>query len=97
MRITFLTHRLPFAPNRGDRIRAYHLLRELTGFAWEVELVSLVHERGGSGTGGGPVLEALGIRTTVAPVALHRAAQLPPGRGLLALPGRDATHPVASS
>ncbi len=44
MRILFLTHRLPYAPNRGDRIRAYHMLRALAGHA-EVSLVSLVHDR----------------------------------------------------
>ena len=41
MRVLFLTHRLPYAPNRGDRIRAYHLLREMSQVA-EVDLVSLV-------------------------------------------------------
>jgi len=44
MRILFLTHRLPYAPNRGDRIRSYHMLRELAKRA-EVELVSLVHDQ----------------------------------------------------
>jgi sugar transferase (PEP-CTERM/EpsH1 system associated) len=43
MRILFLTHRLPYAPNRGDRLRAYHMLRHLSAHA-EVELVSLVHD-----------------------------------------------------
>jgi polysaccharide biosynthesis protein PslH len=43
MRILFLTHRLPYAPNRGDRIRAYHMLRSLSGHA-EVSVVSLVHD-----------------------------------------------------
>lgn len=43
MRILFLTHRLPYAPNRGDRIRAYHLLRSLTEWA-TVDLLSLVHD-----------------------------------------------------
>jgi sugar transferase (PEP-CTERM/EpsH1 system associated) len=43
MRILFLTHRLPYAPNRGDRIRAYHLLGEMARFA-EVSLFSLVHD-----------------------------------------------------
>jgi len=43
VRILFLTHRLPYAPNRGDRIRAHHLLR-LLGAAHEVHLVSLVHD-----------------------------------------------------
>jgi len=34
---------LPYAPNRGDRVRAYHLLRVLSSRA-EVDLLSLVHE-----------------------------------------------------
>jgi sugar transferase (PEP-CTERM/EpsH1 system associated) len=44
VRILFLTHRLPYAPNRGDRIRALHILRLLSNHA-EVDLVSLVHDR----------------------------------------------------
>ena len=44
MRLLFLTHRLPYAPNRGDRIRAFHLLRFLVQ-RHEVHLVSLVHDR----------------------------------------------------
>lgn len=43
MRVLFLTHRLPYAPNRGDRIRAYHLLR-LLAQEHNVDLVSLVHD-----------------------------------------------------
>ena len=43
MRILFLTHRLPYAPNRGDRIRAYHMLRRLSP-QHKVDLVSLVHD-----------------------------------------------------
>ena len=43
MNILFLTHRLPYAPNRGDRIRAYFVLRELSTFA-DVSLFSLVHD-----------------------------------------------------
>ena len=44
LRILFLTHRLPYAPNRGDRIRAHHLLRLLAS-RHEVHLVSLLHDR----------------------------------------------------
>ena len=44
MRILLLTHRLPYAPNRGDRLRAWHLLRHLAG-EHEITLVSLVHDR----------------------------------------------------
>ena len=43
MRVWFLTHRLPYAPNRGDRIRAYHILDWLHRRA-EVHLLSLVHD-----------------------------------------------------
>jgi sugar transferase (PEP-CTERM/EpsH1 system associated) len=43
VRILFLTHRLPYAPNRGDRIRAYHLLDAMSRFA-KVSLFSLVHD-----------------------------------------------------
>lgn len=43
MRLLYLTHRLPFAPNRGDRIRAYHTLKMLRGRA-DVDVISLVHD-----------------------------------------------------
>ena len=44
MRVLFLTHRLPYAPNRGDRIRAFHIVRMLASRV-ELDLVSLVHDR----------------------------------------------------
>jgi sugar transferase (PEP-CTERM/EpsH1 system associated) len=43
MNILFLTHRLPYAPNRGDRIRAYHMLREMSRFA-NVSVFALAHD-----------------------------------------------------
>ncbi len=43
MKILFLTHRLPYAPNRGDRIRAFHLMREMSQIG-DVSLFSLVHD-----------------------------------------------------
>jgi len=43
MRILFLTHRLPYAPNRGDRIRAYHVARHLARHH-EIDLLSLMHD-----------------------------------------------------
>jgi sugar transferase (PEP-CTERM/EpsH1 system associated) len=43
MRILYLTHRLPYAPNRGDRVRAFHTLNFLAGRA-DVELLSLAHD-----------------------------------------------------
>src|SRR3989442_9333844 len=43
MRILFLPHRLPYAPNRGDRIRAYHIARQLSRRS-DVDLLSLTHD-----------------------------------------------------
>jgi polysaccharide biosynthesis protein PslH len=43
LRILFLTHRLPYAPNRGDRLRAFHMLHTMVRQA-AVDLVSLVHD-----------------------------------------------------
>jgi sugar transferase (PEP-CTERM/EpsH1 system associated) len=43
VRILALTHRLPYAPDRGDRVRAYHILRHLNRRA-DLELVSFVHD-----------------------------------------------------
>lgn len=42
-RVLMLTHRLPFPPDRGDRIRSYHLLKMLSEYA-DVSLASLTQE-----------------------------------------------------
>lgn len=42
--VLYLTHRLPHPPDKGDRIRNYHLLRWLSGRA-EVHLACLADER----------------------------------------------------
>jgi polysaccharide biosynthesis protein PslH len=44
MKVAFLTQRLPYAPNRGDRVRAYHELQQMAAAGHEVHLVSLVHD-----------------------------------------------------
>jgi sugar transferase (PEP-CTERM/EpsH1 system associated) len=44
VRVLFLTHRLPYAPNRGDRVRAFHIVRSLASRV-DLDLVSLVHDR----------------------------------------------------
>jgi len=44
VRVLFLTHRLPYAPNRGDRLRARHILAHLRANGRETHLVSLVHD-----------------------------------------------------
>ena len=43
MNILFLSHRLPYAPNRGDRIRAYHLIHEMSRWA-TIDVISLAHD-----------------------------------------------------
>jgi sugar transferase (PEP-CTERM/EpsH1 system associated) len=43
MRVLYLTHRLPYAPNRGDRVRAFHTLRVLRACA-HVDVLSLAHD-----------------------------------------------------
>lgn len=43
MRILFLTQRFPFPPDRGDRIRSYHILRHLAR-SHEVSLATLTDE-----------------------------------------------------
>ena len=43
MKVLVLTHRVPYVPDRGDRIRAYYLLRALSVFA-DVSLFSFAHD-----------------------------------------------------
>lgn len=43
MRVLFLTHRLPYAADRGDRLRALHILQQLAPQV-DVDLLSLVHD-----------------------------------------------------
>jgi sugar transferase (PEP-CTERM/EpsH1 system associated) len=43
MKVLVLTHRLPYAPNRGDRVRAHHIVKLLAARA-DVHVVSLVHD-----------------------------------------------------
>jgi sugar transferase (PEP-CTERM/EpsH1 system associated) len=52
-KILFLTHRIPYPPDKGDRIRSFHLLSRLTRVG-QVHLATLVHERGC-----GPAVDAL--------------------------------------
>jgi polysaccharide biosynthesis protein PslH len=91
MRVVFLTHRLPYAPNRGDRIRAYHLLRTLAA-EHEVHLVSLVHDRDEAAQA--DALRATARSVTIVPVS--RPARL--AAAALALAGdRPLTHVLLHS
>jgi sugar transferase (PEP-CTERM/EpsH1 system associated) len=44
MRVLVLSQRLPYAPNRGDRLRVYHMIQEIASHA-QVDVASLVHDR----------------------------------------------------
>lgn len=85
-KVLLLTHRLPFPPNRGDRIRAFHMLRFLSKHA-DVFLGSVADE---------PWLEehAAALREYCREISIHR---LPPkGRWVRAAAGlagrRSATE-----
>ena len=69
MRVLFLTHRLPYPPHRGDRIRAFHILRTLAP-GMEVDLVSLVHDRTESDDVA-QLRSRLGVRVTPVPVPYY--------------------------
>jgi len=79
MKVLVLTHRLPFAPNRGDRVRAYHIIRLLAARA-DVHVVSLVHDRAEASQA--DALRGLGVEVSTAMVPRLRnlvaaAAALP--------------------
>lgn len=91
MNVLLLTHRLPYAPNRGDRIRAWHLLHEL-GRHHEVALLSLVHD----------AEEAAAVPSMRERCTACEAVRVPAlanyARGLLTLPGdRPLTHTLLSA
>jgi len=97
MRVLFLTHRLPYAPNRGDRIRAFHIVRSLASRV-DLDLVSLVHDS--DELAQVPRLEAMGARVTALPVprfrnlamgALHLAGSRPLTHVLLDAPDLSGT------
>lgn len=91
MNVLVLTHRLPFAPNTGDRVRAFHILRLLADRA-DVQLVSLVHDR--TEAAEGAALRDMGVRFYTARVP--RISNL--ARGVLALPTRTPlTHVLLDS
>lgn len=93
MRVLFLTHRLPFPPNRGDRIRAFNIIGSLARHA-DVEVVSLVHdddERAQVGS----LRRHFDIRVTPLPVPYLRTR----AAAMLALAGtrRPLTHVLLDS
>jgi sugar transferase (PEP-CTERM/EpsH1 system associated) len=91
MRVLFLTHRLPYAPNRGDRIRAHHMVRVLAR-DHAVHVVSLVHSEDEFGRAG--EVRALGVEVHCARVPRFRKYV----RALVALAtGKPLTHALLHS
>lgn len=91
MRILFLTHRLPYAPNRGDRVRAFHILRNLGTWA-RVDVVSLVHDEEEASHAG----ELTGLANTVTIGRVSRIRNLVRA-GLLLPTGTPTTHSLLRS
>jgi sugar transferase (PEP-CTERM/EpsH1 system associated) len=91
LRVLFLTHRLPYAPNRGDRIRAYHLLRTLSSTD-EVDVVSLVHDDEEANRIG----EVESMATSVATLRVPRLRNMVK-TGLSLASSRPATHSMLSA
>lgn len=44
MKLLFLAHRIPYPPNKGDKIRAYHWLRALSARGHEVDLLAFADD-----------------------------------------------------
>src|SRR5919197_1283440 len=86
MNVLFLTHRLPFAPNRGDRIRAFHVARYLAPRT-DLHIVSLVHDRAEEAQADS--LRRLGIRVSTAPAPRVRNRA---GAAVGLLTARPLTH-----
>jgi len=99
MKVVVLTHRLPFAPNRGDRVRAYHIIKLLAARA-DVHVVSLVHDRAEAAQA--DALRRLGVEVSTAMVPRARnlvsaAAALPTPLPLThALLHSPAIHPAVT-
>ncbi len=91
MKVLVLTHRLPYAPNRGDRIRSFHIVRQLARRG-DVRVVSLVHDRDEAAERG--ALERAGVRTWIARVPRRRNLL----RALLTLRGtQPLTHTLLAT
>jgi len=80
MRVLVLSQRLPYAPNRGDRVRVYHMLREV-GAHVEVDVAALVHDAEEESH----AVDLRGIAGEVITARVPRARNL--ARAAAALPG----------
>jgi polysaccharide biosynthesis protein PslH len=89
MRVLFLTHRLPYAANRGDRLRALHILHWLKSRG-EVDLVSFVHDQDEERH----VADVQDSATTVTAVRLNKARGFAQALRALGSTGQPLTHAI---
>lgn len=75
--LLFLAHRAPFPPDRGDKIRSYHLLKHLAQ-RWRVHLVAFVEDED-------EVVVRGGLQSLTASIALVRRSKSRPRAALEAL------------
>jgi sugar transferase (PEP-CTERM/EpsH1 system associated) len=85
VRVLMLTQRLPYAPNRGDRLRAYHHISHLLAAGWQVDLLALVHDEEEAGQAQTMRQPGLTVATAAVPRWLNHV------HAVLALP---TTRPV---
>src|SRR3954453_16359559 len=89
--VLFLAHRMPYPPDKGDKIRSFHILRHLAE-SWRVHLGCFVDDPEDQAYA--DRLAAYCARTCIIP--LHpRRRRLAALRGLLA--GRPLTFPYYAS
>ena len=77
--ILFLAHRVPFPPDRGDKMRSYHLLRHLAGLA-RVHLATFADDPA-------DMRHAEALRPLVGRLHVERRTRSTPVAGLAALAG----------
>ena len=51
-RLLFVSHRLPYPPNKGDKIRSYHILRHLARRVETFEVLGPVERLASANVGG---------------------------------------------
>jgi sugar transferase (PEP-CTERM/EpsH1 system associated) len=68
--VLFLTQRVPYAPNRGDRARSFHIVKSLASRV-NLDVVSLAHHRAEAAEARS-MADKLGVRVTAVPVPRHR-------------------------
>jgi polysaccharide biosynthesis protein PslH len=93
VRVLFLTHRLPYAPNRGDRLRAFHQIEALRSAGHQLDVLSLVHDRHEAGQA--EAMRRDGIEVVIG--AVPRLANLARGAAQLAGGTRPLTLALLSS